>query len=92
MSSIYVSEPATRGRATVHTSFGSIDLEFWPKEAPNAVRNWITLAASGYYDGCIFHRVVKSVLIQTGDPTGIGTGGESMFGAPFADEFHPRQV
>lgn len=90
MSSIYASEPTVRGFVTIHTSFGSIDVEFWPKEAPKAVKNFITRAAEGYYDGVIFHRVVKGVFIQTGDPTGTGTGGESIYGGPFPDEFHPR--
>ena len=82
MSSIYATEPTTRGFATIHTSFGSVDVEFWPKEAPKAVRNFIQRAAEGYYDGAPFHRVVKGVFIQTGDPTGTGTGGESIYGGP----------
>jgi peptidyl-prolyl cis-trans isomerase SDCCAG10 len=92
MSSIYVSEPATRGRAVLYTTYGPIEVEFWPKEAPKAVRNFIQHAATGYFDGCVFHRVVKGTFIQTGDPSGTGTGGESIYGSPFPDEFHPRWV
>ncbi|KAG8220770.1 cyclophilin-like domain-containing protein [Butyriboletus roseoflavus] len=61
-----------------------------PKETPKACRNFIALALEGYYDGVIFHRVVPGFLVQTGDKTGSGAGGESFYGEPFEDEVHPR--
>jgi cyclophilin family peptidyl-prolyl cis-trans isomerase len=90
MSSVYVLEPPTKGKVVVQTTAGPLDIELWPKEAPKAVRNFVQLCLEGYYDGTLFHRVIKSFLVQGGDPTGSGTGGESIYGAPFADEFHTR--
>ncbi|KAL5226603.1 hypothetical protein ABZP36_014868 [Zizania latifolia] len=90
MSSVYVLEPPTKGKVVVQTTAGPIDIELWPKEAPKAVRNFVQLCLEGYYDGTLFHRVIKSFLVQGGDPTGSGTGGESIYGAPFADEYHSR--
>ncbi|KAJ4797243.1 Peptidyl-prolyl cis-trans isomerase CWC27 [Rhynchospora pubera] len=90
MSTIYVLEPPTKGKVVLKTTMGPLDIELWPKEAPKAVRNFVQLCLEGYYDRTIFHRVIKSFLIQGGDPTGSGTGGESIYGAPFADEFHSR--
>lgn len=90
MSSIYVSEPPTKGKVVLHTNYGPLDIELWPKEAPKAVRNFVQLCVDGYYDGTIFHRIIKSFMVQGGDPTGTGTGGESIYGGPFADEFHSR--
>ncbi|KAK9131254.1 hypothetical protein Sjap_011741 [Stephania japonica] len=90
MSTIYVLEPPTRGKVIVTTSYGPLDIELWPKEAPKAVRNFVQLCLEGYYDNTIFHRVIKSFLVQGGDPTGTGSGGESIYGAVFADEFHSR--
>lgn len=65
------------------TSSGDIDLELWTKEAPKACRNFIQLCMEGYYDNTIFHRVVKGFIVQGGDPTGTGEGGESIYGEPF---------
>lgn len=90
MSSFYSSEPSTNGKVILHTSFGDVDIELWPKEAPLAVRNFVQLCLEGYYDNTIFHRVIKDFMIQGGDPTGTGTGGESIYGKPFKDEFHTR--
>uniref|UniRef100_A0A673CET4 Spliceosome-associated protein CWC27 homolog n=1 Tax=Sphaeramia orbicularis TaxID=375764 RepID=A0A673CET4_9TELE len=72
------------------TSAGDIDIELWSKETPKACRNFVQLCMEGYYDGTIFHRVVPDFIIQGGDPTGTGTGGESIYGRPFKDEFHSR--
>ena len=55
-----------------------------------AVRNFVQLCMEGYYDGTPFHRIIKGFLIQGGDPTGTGTGGETIYGGPFRDEFHSR--
>ncbi|KAH0453304.1 hypothetical protein IEQ34_017628 [Dendrobium chrysotoxum] len=90
MSSVYVLEPPTKGKVAVNTTMGPIDIELWPKEAPNAVRNFVQLCLEGYYDNTIFHRIIKSFVVQGGDPTGTGTGGESIYGGTFADEFHSR--
>lgn len=65
------------------TTVGDIDLELWSKETPKACRNFVQLCMEGYYNGTIFHRVVKGFIIQGGDPTGTGTGGESVYGHPF---------
>lgn len=62
---------------------GELDLELWPKEAPKACRNFVQLCMEGYYDGTIFHRVVKDFIVQGGDPTGTGEGGESIFDGHF---------
>ncbi|OCH86949.1 cyclophilin-like protein [Obba rivulosa] len=80
----------TRGRVIIDTTAGEIDVELWSKETPKACRNFLALAMEGYYDGVIFHRVVPGFLIQTGDRTGTGGGGESFYGEPFEDEIHPR--
>ncbi|OXU28371.1 hypothetical protein TSAR_006422 [Trichomalopsis sarcophagae] len=90
MSNIYIQEPPTSGKVVMKTSIGDIDLELWTKEAPKACRNFIQLCMEGYYDNTIFHRVVKGFIVQGGDPTGTGEGGESIYGAPFKDEFHTR--
>ncbi|XP_058267985.1 spliceosome-associated protein CWC27 homolog isoform X1 [Hemibagrus wyckioides] len=90
MSNIYIQEPPTNGKVLIKTSAGDIDVELWSKEAPKACRNFIQLCMEGYYNGTIFHRVVPDFIIQGGDPTGTGTGGESTYGRPFKDEFHSR--
>lgn len=90
MSNIYIQEPPTSGKVLLVTSVGDIEVELWSKEAPRACRNFVQLCLEGYYDGTIFHRVVKGFIAQGGDPTGTGSGGESVYGAPFKDEFHSR--
>eukprot|EP00775_Hariotina_reticulata_P003713 gene3713-3976_t len=90
MSTVYNLEPPTKGKVTLKTTVGDLDIELWPKEAPKAVRNFVQLCLEGYYDGVIFHRVIKDFMAQTGDPTGTGEGGESIYGGPFKDEFHSR--
>lgn len=67
--------------------YGSIYLKFFEDAAPKAVENFITHAKDGYYDGLIFHRVIKEFMIQGGDPTGTGMAGESIWGENFEDEF-----
>ncbi|MCD8510795.1 MAG: peptidylprolyl isomerase [Bacillus sp. (in: Bacteria)] len=73
--------------AIIHTNMGSIHIKLFPQYAPLAVENFIGLSEEGYYDGVIFHRVIEDFMIQGGDPSGTGTGGESYFGAMFEDEF-----
>lgn len=72
--------------AVIHTNMGDITVRFFEEEAPKAVENFVTLAQQGYYDGVIFHRVIKDFMIQAGDPTGTGRGGESIYGNPFKNE------
>ncbi|KAG8985667.1 hypothetical protein FRB90_004515 [Tulasnella sp. 427] len=75
--------------ATIHTTMGDMSFKLFPEHAPKAVENFAGLAKRGYYDGVIFHRIIKKFMIQTGDPLGDGTGGESVWGREFEDEFTP---
>ena len=72
---------------TVHTNHGDFKLELFPEIAPKTVENFVTHAKNGYYNGVIFHRVIEDFMIQGGDPTGTGMGGESIYGRTFEDEF-----
>ncbi|XP_064078319.1 spliceosome-associated protein CWC27 homolog [Macrobrachium nipponense] len=90
MSNIYIQEPATEGKVLLVTSAGDFDIELWSREAPKACQNFVQLCLEGYYNGTIFHRVVPGFIVQGGDPTGTGEGGESVYGKPFRDEFHSR--
>ncbi|GFR31311.1 spliceosome-associated protein CWC27 homolog [Trichonephila clavata] len=90
MSNIYIQEPPTNGKVLLQTTVGDIDIELWSKEAPKACRNFVQLCLEGYYDGTVFHRLIKGFIVQGGDPDGDGTGGESIYGYPFKDEFHSR--
>lgn len=72
--------------AVIKTNYGDITVRFFKDEAPKAVENFITLAEEGYYDGITFHRVIEDFMIQAGDPTGTGTGGESCWGGYFDNE------
>ncbi len=74
MSSQYITEPATKGKVVLKTTIGDLDIEFWPKEAPKAVMNFVQLCMEGYYNDSIFHRIIKNFIVQTGDPTGTGFG------------------
>lgn len=75
--------------ATVQTNMGTFEIELFAHEVPRTAKNFAGLAIKGYYDGIIFHRVIKDFMIQGGDPTGTGMGGESIYGAKFEDEFVP---
>lgn len=74
------------GHAVIETDHGAIEIELFEDEAPTAVENFRLLAEHGYYDGLTFHRIVRGFMLQGGDPAGNGTGGQSAWGAPFADE------
>jgi len=87
---VYNTEPPTRGKVVIVTTCGELDVELWPKETPMACRNFIQLCLEGYYDNNIFHRIVQNFMVQTGDPTGTGEGGESIYGKPFKNEVHSR--
>ena len=76
--------------AVMHTSMGDISLRLFPEAAPKAVENFTTHAKEGYYNGLTFHRVMDDFMIQGGDPKGNGTGGESIWGEPFEDEFDQK--
>ncbi|SRR5579871_1263347 len=75
--------------ATLHTNRGAIAVELFDEDAPKTVENFRTLAADGFYDGVIFHRVIPDFMIQGGDPTGTGTGGP---GYTFEDEINDHKV
>src|SRR6185437_1539366 len=76
--------------AVIQTNKGTIKFELLESDAPKTTENFITLAQRGYYDGIIFHRVISGFMIQGGDPTGTGRGGESAWGGRFNDEIDPR--
>ncbi len=76
--------------AVMHTTLGDVSIRLFKDRAPRTVENFTTHAKNGYYDGLIFHRVIKDFMIQGGDPTGTGCGGESIYGEKFEDEFHPE--
>lgn len=76
--------------AVIHTSMGDIKVKFFENEAPKAVENFKTHAKEGYFDGVIFHRVINDFMIQSGSPDGTGSGGESIYGSAFDDEFSPN--
>ena len=73
----------------LETNQGLIEIKLMPEIAPKACENFTKLVEKGYYNGLIFHRVIKDFMIQGGDPTGTGSGGESIWGKPFEDEVSP---
>ncbi|EMR09263.1 hypothetical protein PNEG_02597 [Pneumocystis murina B123] len=87
---VYNQEPYTNGKVRINTTKGEIEIELWGKETPKASRNFIQLCMEGYYNNTIFHRLVSGFIIQGGDPTGTGMGGQSIWDEPFSDEFHSR--
>lgn len=76
----------------IETTEGTVEVTLKPNIAPKACENFLKLIDKKYYDGVSFHRVIKNFMIQGGDPKGNGTGGESIWGKPFEDEFHPSTV
>lgn len=79
-------EQSAQVYAVIETSMGTIEAELYEKATPKTVKNFIGLAEKNYYDGVTFHRVIDNFMVQGGDPTGTGRGGESIFGGPFEDE------
>ncbi len=75
--------------ATLHTTHGPVEVELFDEDAPKTVENFRKLSADGFYDGVIFHRVIRDFMVQGGDPTGTGTGGP---GYTFEDEFNDHKV
>ena len=80
-------KPMAKTKFMIETTMGTIEGELYTDKAPNTVQNFVTLAKKGFYDGIIFHRVIPDFMIQTGDPTGTGTGGP---GYQFGDEFNAK--
>ena len=80
-------EHVTGPKATIKTNQGEIIIQLFAAEAKKTVQNFVELAKKGYYNGVTFHRVIPDFMIQGGDPTGTGAGGESIYGESFADEF-----
>ena len=80
---------AQNPHVVLETTKGKIELELYPKVAPKAVENFLTHVKEGYYNHILFHRVIKNFMIQSGDPTGTGMGGKSIWKHPFVDEFKP---
>jgi cyclophilin family peptidyl-prolyl cis-trans isomerase len=76
--------------ATIETTKGAIEIEFYEKDAPRTVANFVGLAEQGYFNGVIFHRISKNFVIQGGDSTGTGRGGRSIYGGDFEDELNPK--
>ncbi len=76
--------------AVMHTNMGNIKIKLFPEKAPKTVENFVTHSKNGYYNGLKFHRVINDFMIQGGDPRGNGTGGESIWGGSFKDEFDPE--
>ena len=76
--------------AVMHTNMGDIKIKLFPEKAPKTVENFVTHSKNGYYNGLKFHRVINDFMIQGGDPRGNGTGGESIWGGSFSDEFDPE--
>ena len=76
--------------AVMHTNMGDIKIKLFPEKAPKTVENFVIHSKNGYYNGLKFHRVINDFMIQGGDPRGNGTGGESIWGGSFSDEFDPE--
>lgn len=83
-------DSVTAHKVVLSTEKGDITLDLYPEDAPLAVRNFVTLGKKGYYNNVIFHRVIQDFMIQAGDPTGTGTGGESIYGPTFKTEINSR--
>ena len=75
----------------IETNMGTIEVSLFRADAPKTVENFEGLAKKGYYNGVVFHRVISNFMIQGGDPTGTGMGGESIYGKTFADEISPSR-
>lgn len=74
-------------KVVMHTNKGDMTFKLFPDIAPKTVENFVTHSKNGYYDGVTFHRVINDFMVQGGDPTATGMGGESIYGSAFEDEF-----
>lgn len=91
MSGIQLTEPVSGDTvAVMHTTLGDIKIKLFASKTPKTVENFTKHAENGYYNGLKFHRIIKDFMIQGGDPLGNGTGGESIWGGKFEDEFDPE--
>ena len=90
MSDLYITEPPTTGKVILETNYGNIDIELFTLEAPKTCRSFIQHCLNKYYNECHFFKIFKNFMIQTGDPTNTGTGGESIYSEGLRDEFHSR--
>lgn len=90
MAKAHQTQPLQNGDTVINmeTTHGTILIKLFVEETPKTCKNFIELAKKGYYDGIIFHRIIKNFMIQSGDPTGTGTGWESIYGGEFEDEIH----
>jgi len=89
MAQLEFQDPVVTQRAIVETSLGTFEIDLFGVDAPRTVQNFVGLAAEGYFDSLLFHRVSRGFVIQTGDSTGTGAGGRSIWGGPFVDELTP---
>lgn len=85
-------DAVSASKILLKTDKGDITIDLYPKDAPYTVMNFVTLGARGYYNGIIFHRVIQNFVIQAGDPTGTGTGGQSIYGQEFPDEINSHKI
>lgn len=76
----------------IETTQGNVEIALWPEVAPKACENFLLLVQKKYYDGILFHRIIKNFMIQGGDPTGTGAGGASAWGSTFVDEFQKSVI
>lgn len=79
-------------KVILKTTKGDITINLYPDDAPKTVKNFVTLGKRGYYTNTFFHRIIKDFVIQGGDPTGTGRGGESIFGVKFPDEINNHKI
>lgn len=90
INNVYAQDSTLKDKIVVlETNQGTIEIKLMPDVAPKACENFAGLVEKGYYDGIIFHRVIKKFMIQGGDPTGTGRGGDSIWNKPFEDEVSP---
>lgn len=90
MSGSYMTEPDTNGEVLLQTTYGDIRIGLWSRETPKACRNFVQNCLERYYDGCLFWRLIKDFMVQTGDPTDTGDLCESVYGNPYPTEKHGR--
>ena len=83
---------ATAHKITLHTTDGDVSIDLFPEDAPLAVKNFVTLGKRGYYNNVVFHRIVKDFMVQSGDPTGTGSGGASIYGSVFPAEVSAKHT
>jgi len=86
INNVYAGDAMDNNLVVFETNQGNIEIKLYNDIAPKTCENFVGLVKNGYYDGIIFHRVIKDFMIQGGDPTGTGRGGESIWGKPFEDE------